>query len=225
MRIVLALLICIQTTGLLAQTRDDVRLWSSIILTAKISDNWSFKLENETRWEDNVELLGRYFVEPSIRYKAGKHFRFQAKYRFIKDIDDNRWGNKHRATLDAYYTVKNARWSYSIRSRFQYQANGYGFIDDEQSIAEVYHRERLKVSYRLNRIWEPFISIEGWLLIQDPALPGFIGIDRHRLKIGTDYKLSRQIDLGAFLSWQQEWNRNTNDRMLIFGFNASYELF
>ncbi|MEX1188292.1 MAG: DUF2490 domain-containing protein [Bacteroidia bacterium] len=222
MKAVLLASLFLISTGVSAQTRDDFRFWSSFSYSTKITDKWTVLLDNEARWENNATVLGRYFFEPGIRYKFSDLFRLQLQYRFIRDFDERWWGNRHRVTLDAIFKIKQARWKYLIRSRFQYEVNGYGFIDESLSVPELYNREMMKVNYLVNRYWEPFVSFEARFLFQDDALPGFIGLDRHRLRVGTDYNISNQLKFGGFLSWQQEWNRQTNDRLLILGFEISW---
>jgi hypothetical protein len=222
MRILLLAFLCFYTMSISAQTRDDFRFWSSVSWSSELNDKLSVVLDNEARWENNASVLGRYFIEPGIRYKFSDLFRLQLQYRFIRDFDERWWGNRNRITLDAIFKIKKARWKYLMRARFQYEKNGYGFIDESLDVPELYNREMIKVNYRLNRFWEPFISFEARFLFQDDALPGFIGFDRHRLRLGTDYNISNRLSVGAFLSWQQEWNRNTNDRLLILGTSISW---
>jgi len=205
-----------------SQQREDLRFWASASYSHDLNKKWTIGIDNEARWENNASRLGRYFFEPTVRYNVSDLFRIQLQHRFIRDFSDRWWGNRNRVTLDAVFRIKQARWRYLLRTRFQYERNGYGFIDETQSIPELYARQSAKVNYKINRFWEPFVSAEVRILIQDDAVPGFIGIDRFRLKAGTDYNLSRKLTLGAFIMMQEEINRPRNDRLTVLGLEITW---
>jgi hypothetical protein len=205
-----------------AQQREDARFWASASYSHDLNNKWTIGLDNEARWENNASRLGRYFFEPGVRYNVSDLFRVQLQYRFIRDFSDRWWGNRNRVSLDAIFRIKKSQWRILLRTRFQYERNGYGFIDETLSVPEIFLRQSAKVNYKINRFWEPFVSTEGRVLIQDDGVPGFIGVDRFRLKAGTDYNLSRKLTLGAFIMMQQEVNRPVNDRLTILGIELTW---
>lgn len=205
-----------------AQQREDARFWASASYSHDLNNKWTIGLDNEARWENNASRLGRYFFEPGVRYNVSDLFRVQLQYRFIRDFSDRWWGNRNRVSLDAIFRIKKSQWRILLRTRFQYERNAYGFIDETLSISEIFLRQSAKINYKINRFWEPFVSTEGRVLIQDDGVPGFIGVDRFRLKAGTDYNLSRQLTLGAFIMMQQEVNRPVNDRLTILGLELTW---
>lgn len=205
-----------------SQQREDLRFWASASYSHDLNKKWTIGLDNEARWENNASRLGRYFFEPSIRYNVSDLFRVQLQYRFIRDFGDRWWGNRNRVTLDAIFRIKQSHWKYIFRTRFQYEKNGYGYIDESLEVPELYIRQSAKINYKINRFWEPFVSVEGRVLVQDDAVPSFIGVDRFRLKAGTDYNLSRKLTLGAFVMMQQEINRPKNDRLTVLGLEITW---
>lgn len=205
-----------------AQLREDFRAWGSLSWGAELSKRWTLQLDQEVRFEDNAEVLGRTFSAISFRYKISRVFRLQAHYRFIKDKDERWWGNRNRFMFDVVMRDQQARWRYLTRSRIQAEKNGYGFLDENSDILRIYYRQMAKVNYRLNRIWEPYISAEARFMIQDARMPGYKGFERHRFTIGTDYNLSDKLRLGAFFREQQEWNRPINDRYWIVGLELNW---
>jgi hypothetical protein len=220
-RAILALLFIFPLLSI-AQQREDMRFWATASYTKDLGDKWAVSLDNEARWENNASRLGRYFIEPGIRYNVSDLFRVQLQYRFIRDFSDRWWGNRQRVSLDAIFRIKQTRWKYIIRTRFQYEQNGYGYFDDTFNVPELYIRQSAKINYKINRFWEPFVSAEGRVLVQDDAVPSFIGVDRFRLKAGTDYNLSRKLTLGAFVMMQQEINRPKNDRLTVLGLEITW---
>jgi len=221
-RFILLLLIILFPSIYFAQVREDFRVWGAMSWGADLSDKWTLQVDQEFRFENNGQNLGRTFSAIGFRYKLSKVIRFQAHYRYIRDKDDRWWGNRNRLMFDVVLRTKQTQWRYLTRSRIQIEKNGYGFIDEKSDIPRIYFRQMAKINFRLNRIWEPYLSGEARFMIKDTRVPGYSGFDRHRITLGTDYNVTDKLRIGAFFREQQEWNRPRNDRYWIFGIELNW---
>lgn len=226
MKFVLALILLffVFTFGGNAQTRNDFRAWQTISLKGDITKKLELNCDFESRFEDNLIRAGRLFIEPGLKYKIKDETRVQLSYRWMRDHDQNWWGNRHRISLDFITGVENSRWKHQFRLRFQGEKNGYGFLDHRYTQPELFTRQMLKSSYYLSRILEPYVSLESRVLLLDPKSKLSAGFDRFRFRIGTDYKISKSLQAGVYFSLQQEFRRKTNDRIFVLGTEISWSI-
>jgi len=203
--------------GGFSQTRDDFRYWQTLTLQGNISRRLKYTFDGEARFEDNSRRAGRFFLEPGLRYDFKGETRLQLAYRWMRDFDERWWGNRHRLSFDVIQGFERYRWKHQIRFRFQAEKNGYGFLDHRYNLPEVFARQMIKSSYLLSRIWKPYISAESRFLIIEPRNRREAGFDRYRLRVGTDYRISKSLEAGIYYCMQQETGYAVNDRIFILG--------
>lgn len=200
-----------------AQTRNDFRYWQTVAVQGNISRRLEFSFDGESRLEDNARRAGRFFLEPGLKYALSDQARVQLSYRWMRDFDERWWGNRHRLSLDFIAGIEQSRWKHQIRFRLQGEKNGYGFLDHRFRLPEVFARQMIKSSYILSRVWKPYVSAESRFLLIEPRNRRPPGFDRYRLRIGTDYQISKNLEAGIYYCLQQESGYEVNDRMFILG--------
>jgi hypothetical protein len=210
--------------GGFSQTRDDFRYWQTLSVQGNLSRKLEYSVDAEARLEDNARKAGRLFLEPGLRYKFKGETRIQISYRWMRDFDQRWWGNRHRVSFDFIQGLEKSRWNHQIRFRFQAEKNGYGFLDHRFNLPEVFARQMIKSSFLLSRIWKPYFSAESRFLILEPRNRRDAGFDRFRIRIGTDYKISKYLEAGLYYCMQQETGYPVNDRIFILGTELTWKI-
>ena len=72
----------------------------------------------------------------------------------------------------------------------------------------------------------PYVAVETRWQIQNPRMPYNDGLtyDRHRVFLGTDYKINDTNTFGLFFMRQQEYNVVEPETMYIFGLEYSISI-
>ncbi len=135
---------------------------------------------------------------------------------------------RHRvfASISANKTF--GKWSLGLRERWQYtwrpeQQNvrmdlqddeddpGYGYTYSRKGSAKHVWRNRIELGYKINKIWEPYMSGESYMAK---------GWDKLKFRLGTDISLSKRHSLDVGYLYQRSFNDEDADKHII---NVGYK--
>lgn len=185
---------------------EDFGLWAAVSYGKDISNKFDFSIEQEVRLQNNATQLERTFTNFGVDYKVEKWLRFGANYRLILDRRPaGDYGVRNRLAADVILRKQLNRFKLAYRARLQWELKGYNY-NREYGFAPTWDfRNRFKVSYQLNRIWQPFVALDVRLLISDANKPYITNaIDRVRLFVGTEYNISSNRVLEFFFLTSQQ---------------------
>ena len=219
-------------------TVQDFELWTGVNLKKSFLDNkMRLGLTQEFRFDDNSTSINNFFTEAELGYKFFKGFRVDVGYRFIRNNRNSGYRSEGRFFSDINYKHKFDRFKLGYRFRFQNQSVlGSDAVDDD--VINKY-RVRFKLNYNIpNWKFDPYFSTEAFFtqttnrinyiltITEEERVSGF---EKYRLTIGTDYDITKKINVGAFYRYERELGSyplyyNTPRQYFIAGLNLNFDL-
>src|SRR5690606_30326815 len=83
-------------------------------------------------------------------------------------------------------------------------------------------RNTFKINYRLNRKYEPYVSLDARFLLRDARTPYYTGFDRHRIIAGVDILLAQNRSLNVFLMTSRHWNVLEPRQLFVVGMDFTF---
>lgn len=197
----------------------DFNLWTGIELEKAITKNFTATLEQEIRFKNNASMINNYFTQAGIEYQINKNFSLGGKYRFIRNLKQNKsFENRSRYCFDLRYKGKIRNISFRYRMRYQKEVESLDLLD--QAIPyEKYFRNKVEIRYTRLMDLTPYISAEIFELFQLQEYPEF---NQARIMAGVKYTPGR---IGSFdLEWgfDRELNSYLPYTFYITKINYSY---
>jgi len=195
----------------------DFGLWTKGALQYKIK-KWTFSADQQFRTEQNSTALDKNITQLESKFKLSRKFGLGAGLRYV-GINDNEgaireYENHWRVQFSITFKPKKPldkkkikRLAFQYRLQYQRQKEiGKGELDG------VFPRSawRLKATAEYNiKKWklDPKLSYELFFHKQIGAFTAFkffTGFTRFRIKLETDYKLTKQSKLNFFIMKQKE---------------------
>ncbi len=202
-----------------SQVEDDFGVWTTFSLDTDLSKDLNVSIDQEFRLEDNATQLGRVFTDIGLDYEVENWLRFGTNYRFIMDRrgSSNIFAHRHRLSVESVLRARHQRWTVAYRARFQWEVRAHNY-EQEYGFAPTYDlRNRIKLSYQYNRRFEPYTSFDIRVSIHDPDVPYLQGVDRFRVRAGTDIKLSKRQVLDLYFLYSEDVQVNFPERSFILG--------
>lgn len=211
-----------------AQTQD-LGSWNTFSISKDLNKKFAVGGDFELRFSDNLSRLNLFYINASTTFKPVKWLRLSAVYRFIdKYKDDNTFGIRHRLYGDLLLRQKllDERLILSARSRMQWEWRTNGYSSETRGVPEIFWRNKFDVKYGVTEKIFPYVSTEIRTQIQNPRFPYNDGgtMDRYRLFIGSDYKITDVITIGMFYMRQTEINVVDPQALNIIGLEYSISL-
>ncbi len=190
-----------------AQEFKDFGLWGTISYGAEINDDLDFSIEQEVRMEQNATVPGVIFTSLGIDYRLSRAFQIGGNYRFIlNDQESGVYGHRHRVMLDLQVREVHRQWTFAYRARGQSEIRARNYSNEYGFAPTADLRNTVKTVYQLNRRFELYASVDMRVLLRDPRIPDYSGIDRFRYRLGTDILVAREQSIGVFIQHQRELN-------------------
>jgi len=190
-----------------AQGVSDFGIWGSVSYNTDIFDALSLTLEQEVRMEQNASTPGVIFTNVGIDYRLNKKLEVGLNYRFIlNDRPSGIYGHRHRAMLDVQYRERFQQWTISYRVRGQSEVRTINYSDRFGFAPTADLRNTFKTTFRVNRQIDVYGSFDLRVLIREPRVPNFSGVDRLRYRVGTEKLLKKGRAIGLFIQYQREVN-------------------
>jgi len=230
--IILILLLEFISFNLNAQYIEDAGLWSKFNIEKKITRSFSFNLNQEARFNENITRPNTFFTEFGTTYK-NKGFKVSATYRFAqKKLLSGFYSFRHRYYFDLQFRFfKIKKVSLTNRIRYQSQYEDY-YTSLRGKIPENYLRDQLVLKMELPRKIKPYVAGEIFYRLKDLDIkePEIITkskrnkIDNWRGKAGVNYEFNLRNSLGIFYMIQQEMNvkRPVRDYIAGIEYNISF---
>jgi hypothetical protein len=207
--------------GIANAQEKDAGLWVSVSLEKKISSFFDVELSQEFRFYENVSELGSAFTEASLQYKIFRKLRVGAEYRFIQSrrLDDS-YRLRHRYAFQMIYIYDIQRFSFRLREKFQSRYTEV-YSSEDGLIPKNMLRNRLMITYDLNKRYTPYLSGEIYYQLNNPKGNE---IDKVRYKAGYDYELNKHHSLSIGYLIDQELNQNNplTDFVIDIGYKFTF---
>ena len=222
MKVVLKIIILVLALSLwagVASAATDFQLWMEGGLRYRINRKLQLRFDQYLRLDDNASHVRRVMPQIALRYRVARWFRVTGGFRFIIDPREDSRGKYanlwYRFYADALFRYRKRPVVLSYRIRFQEQ---FGWERDSSGVTlRNTIRQRGKIALRLGKGFEPYISGEFYIRINDPN-----GVwHKWRATLGLDYAY-KVHDFGIY--WRGEGKLdNTNDPTLnILGLSYHY---
>lgn len=206
-----------------AQVEKDFGVRAAVSYGADVTKDLDFSVEEEIRLEDNATSLVKSYTTFSLDYKLRSWIRFGINYRFIlKKRSDETYGQRHRMMADLTLRTYQHRYTLSYRARIQSEVRGYNYTQEYGFAPTADFRNTFKVKYTINRIYEPYATLDLRFKLQDVRTPDFTGFDRSRFTAGVDITLSRTQELGLYFMTYRHWNTGEPDRVFVIGVEYNF---
>lgn len=221
--IFLLALFCTFPSASIAQSnRVDTEVWLKAGAKMDLSEKWGLSVEEQIRFDDDVNALKNYHTELEITFKPVKSFSLHAVSRYITRNDNSGsiqgFEDLFRYQLGASY--KHDLGDLRLKYRLLYQnRNEVGISESQGDIPEKFLRFRTSVTYKI-KDWkyDPSFRVEYF-----NALNEEVGTNnQYRLAIGTERDYKKFGELGFFYLFESSLGLNVKRLTHIFSFKYTY---
>lgn len=218
----------------------DFELWTGVTIKKSfLEDRLDLGLTEEFRFKDNAGTINNFFTELEVGYTIFKGLGAGIGYRYIRNNTKSGYQTMNRLYADVNYKHKIERLQLSYRFRFQNQ-DEMGVTRNEGDFPVTKYRLRVKAQYNIKK-WklDPYLSAEIFYVhtnnqinyiesITENAYP-VNAFEKMRFTLGTDYKIKKWLEIGAFYRIEQELKSyplfyNTPATYYIAGLNLTFKL-
>jgi hypothetical protein len=210
-----------------AQTEGDTdwASWNTIGVEYKLTEKWSFGLEEQFRLKENFSETDEFFTQLTADYELFNNFKLGAGFRYIRENDNvgniQGYENHFRFQVDANYKHKINNFTVGYRLRYQ-NKNELGVSYDEGDYVNQNVRFKTSVEYNFKKwSFDPKFSAEIFNRFQEGEDNGF---NKYRLTLGTDYKIKNVGKVGLFYRFEKELNVDYPDTKNILGLSFIYNI-
>ncbi len=231
---VVAALAC--TTAIVA---DDFGVWTSAEIKKELTKKLSISGEGELR--TNAGDISRWSLGIGAAFKIAKPLKIDAGYTFIDAFSPSRQTKKGNY-VDEYWQTRNrgyvsltGNWKLSVlrislRERYQHthyssvSVKKYDSDGDRKSNEDIdsknkdFLRSRLMLELALKGKFRPFVSYEFYNDLNDS-----FGLDKTRLTLGTEYKLSKRHVFNLYYRNQNFRDSDDTDQNIL-GIGYTFKL-
>ncbi len=225
---------------------DDFGIWTSAGLEKKITKDLTLGGELEFRSGNNLKNVDRWDAGISLDYRLAKWLKAGVGYTYLYDYHPEEYtyqddgdlnkrtmtyfGSRHRfnvsLTASKSFGKLNVslreRWQYTYRPqqdnmRMDYQHADLGYSYAVKGKAKNVWRNRLMLKYKTDNFLQPYLSGETYI--------GGSGMDKLRLSLGTELKLSKQSSLNVGYIYQKAYNDDDgegNKHVLSIGYKFKF---
>jgi hypothetical protein len=223
----LLLCVLIGLTGLASKKsnaqENDYGTWLSLDVSKELSKKFDLEFEEEVRIFKQFSEISRFATSLGGSYSFNKFLKGAAGYTWIyhHDVNDSFWDNRHRYYIHLTGKFEIKRWAFSLRERFQST-----YIDKDikgfDYSPENYLLSRIQVAWDVkNSKLEPYTSAEVFYQLSNPDGNK---VDNIRYTLGTEFPLSKKLDMDTFLRLSQEMNVKHPVNLYLIGLNLKLKL-
>ena len=206
-----------------AQLTNDFGVWIAGTFNKDVSKNSDVSIEQEFRFEENSTVLGRSNTTIGLDFELRNWLRFGLNYRFILNRRaDGVFGHRHRIMGDLVFKASHQRITFANRSRIQSEVRTINYSEEYGFSPAWDLRNTTKVNYRINRKYEPYLSLDIRFLIRDAREPAFQGLDRHRVRLGVEVLLAQNRVLDFYLMTSRHWNVLEPTQLFVIGMDFNF---
>lgn len=185
-------------------------LWEAFGLNISVNKTFKIYLEKQLRYEKNFSNLEADFMEAGVRIRLKRFAAVRLNYRYTIRRTHKRYrfdGNlQFNFKLKPFKKLKPLR--IATRTRIQKE-----WLDNVLDEREVEFRNRLKMTYRVNKkIW-PYFAVEWFKGLGDNA--GIL--DKLRWTTGLEWRVRGRLSIRLYYHYQTDLVANLSRITHIFG--------
>lgn len=204
----------------------DAGSWNTLSISYGLTKKISFVFAEELRIKENYSRINLFYTNVGFEYKWNKFLKTSIVYRNTQKYrDDNRFSFRHRLMWDV--TVKypiHKKMDLSYRHRLQVENRDINSSSDGY-LPEWYSRNKVELTYKINKKLSPYISAELRYQIHDPrSVNSDKTWHRNRYQGGFDYQVSDKSKVGVYYLIQHEYNIELPETIYITGLEYSLSL-
>lgn len=240
---ILTALLLLAMAALPAKAGDDFGMSYAVAAQKKLSKQASVEVEGELRTRNSTRTVDRWSLEASGSYKIARWLKVEAGYQWL--LDNNRekittnpggapnnwrpsyWASRHRLQLALTGSLQAGDVTLSVRERWQFTrrpshtTTRYDFDNlwweptTVRGKSSNVLRSRVQIEYNIPHCHlTPEVSVE---LFNDMRL------DKTRVQLGGDYKITRNHIVGLFYRYQNVNNRNGDNEPNMHMLGLTYK--
>jgi len=172
-----------------------------------ISKKIDFTASHELRIGENSTLIRRSLTTLGLDYKLVSWLRFGINYRAgLNRKGDGTYGMRHRFMGDVVLRENWERFTFTNRIRFQQEYRTINYTSDIRGIPYSDLRNTIKINYRINQQYRPYVSYDIRFLFREPGRSVDPFQDRIRYVVGLDTEFSKTSSLGIYFMYSGETN-------------------
>ena len=244
--IIMLMLFLLTASGAKAEG-DDFGIWSEVNAEKKLSKKWTLEGGVEWRTREDASESDRWSAGLGVDYKLTDWLKASAGYSFLYDNNykvntsgkkyADYWGARHRFNVSLTASQSFGNLNVSLRERWQYTYRPektvdrywtYTDEDDDRYKGEyadehTYRgkgknvwRNRLQMKYKVSKMWRPYVAGETYV--------GGSGMDKLRLSLGTEIRLSKQHSFDVKYLFQKAYDDDDDEgNKHIIGLGYTYK--
>jgi hypothetical protein len=191
--------ILILVSATLFAQKSDLQLWTGVAFSKKINKKLSADLNLESRINNNISQVGKYFAEAVIDYKLLPFLKTEVNYRYVfRDPGQSPSRNQRVSGMLTFSKDITKKSELKFRTLYQYETEPTAELRSEQ-----FWRNRLELEHKLSKKWDSSLKGELWYDTIDRK-----AFDRFRFTIGAKYEFIKSNTIQLFTAFQRELNRN-----------------
>lgn len=205
----------------IAQTTD-VGAIGSLAFSKDFGRDWSVKLEQEIRFNNNLTVYDRSLTSIGMDYSIIKKvLKAELEYNFIHQHKNEIYELRHRSSIALSGKFKYDVFEFELRTRGQATWRDESRGDYKFNPKYVW-RNKLECTYKIfGSPLKPFVSGEVFCPLNSEN--GFF-IDGYRLTLGTKYRINQHTSLQFLVRCDQEIQQANPQRIFYGGIGWNYNL-
>lgn len=204
------------------QVNNDFGVWLAGSFNKDITRDIDISIEQELRLADNATQLDKAYTTLALDFELRKWLRLGLNYRFILNKRSELFGQRHRVMGDVAFRYRRQRLTFTNRVRLQSEIRTVNYSDEYGFAPATDLRNTLKINYRINRKFEPYLSLDARFLMRDARTPYYQGFDRHRIIAGVDIMLAQKRVLDVYLMTSRHWNVLEPSHLFVIGMDFTF---
>lgn len=183
----------------------DVRARVDVDFNIPITDDFSFTINNEIRFKNDISRFDRNYLLGSLNYEVCDYFSASAGYIFMSFLTqgqvwyDAHWEYRHRVFVDLKGQIEAGDWKFSLTERPLVNIRAWGPDPDVLPKYEWIIRSKFKVDYEIPRTdLTPFFFTELSNTLNTGNYGGGPFVDRLRFSLGLNWEFTDNFDMELY---------------------------
>lgn len=197
----LLVILFILLSGTVFSQDRDFGIWTELAVEKALMKNLELQVEGCLRTFNNSRQTDQLYIEARLDYKLNKYLSISGSYRLSEQYEnDSQYHIRHKIFLGVEASME--RGDFTLSSRLKLHNTRRIYYEEEDEISRYYLRFRLKGSYDIPSLpLKAFVSAELFNRIY-PSTD--LSIDKIRLSVGAELKLTYRTSLELKYIWQED---------------------
>lgn len=143
----------------------------SYMVQKPVSNGWAVFGEEELRTAGRMLNYMRSDLSGGVSYRLSKYFKTELRYTMLTKVEYRTdISFRHRLDCDFVGSYKTGPWRFSLRERMELTHHPGDANTWERPRNELDAKSRLKVAYKINKRWRPYVGAELKYTLNAPEL-------------------------------------------------------